>query len=86
MLILKKGHQPGVYVPLRALFLVRHNHVCLIVVINTFFTCSYIFLCMESNELRLRKPAFCICENKGADQLRYKHAIHLLPKSEISSL
>ena len=24
MFILKKGHQPGVYVPLRALFLVTH--------------------------------------------------------------
>ena len=26
MFILKKGHQPGVYVPLRALFLV-YNHI-----------------------------------------------------------
>ena len=25
MFILKKGHQPGVYVPLRALFLVFHK-------------------------------------------------------------
>ena len=25
MFILKKGHQPGVYVPLRALFLVQQN-------------------------------------------------------------
>ena len=25
MFILKKGHQPGVYVPLRALFLVRNK-------------------------------------------------------------
>ena len=25
MFILKKGHQPGVYVPLRALFLVFHH-------------------------------------------------------------
>ena len=25
MFILKKGHQPGVYVPLRALFLVLYN-------------------------------------------------------------
>ena len=37
MLILKKGHQPGVYVPLRALFLVftifarREASACLIV-------------------------------------------------------
>ena len=47
----------------------------------------------------MRKPAFCICENKGADQLNSKHAadqrlcvcyidskIPLLPKSEISGL
>ena len=49
--------------------------------------------------LVVRKPAFCICENKDADQLRgHRHAdqrlcfrfkdrtIPLLPKSEISSL
>ena len=47
----------------------------------------------------MRKPAFCICENEGADLLcdhdpadqrlcfRYKdRTIPLLPKSEISSL
>ena len=47
----------------------------------------------------LRKPAFCICENKGADQLRGNReadqrlcfrftdsTIPLLPKSKISSL
>ena len=47
----------------------------------------------------VRKPAFCICENKDADQLRgnreadqrlcFRHTdstIPLLPKSEISSL
>ena len=47
----------------------------------------------------MRKPAFCICENKGADQLRdnreadqclcfcYRNStIPLLPKSEISSV
>ena len=37
-----------------------------------------------------RKPAFCICENKDADQrLRFRFfesTILLLPKSEISSL
>ena len=27
MFILKKGHQPGVYVPLRALFLVQEEHL-----------------------------------------------------------
>ena len=49
--------------------------------------------------LVMRKPAFCICENKDADQLRgnreadqrlcFRHkdsTIPLLPKSEISSL
>ena len=47
----------------------------------------------------VRKPAFCICENKDADQLRGNRvadqrlcfrytdsAIPLLPESEISSL
>ena len=47
----------------------------------------------------MRKPAYCICENKDADQLRgngeadqrlcFRHmdsAIPLLSKSEISSL
>ena len=47
----------------------------------------------------MSKPTFCICENKGADQLRDNHvtdqhncfrfidsAILLLPKSYISSL
>ena len=47
----------------------------------------------------MRKPAFCICENKDADQLRgnreadqrlyfrySESTIPLLPKSEISSL
>ena len=47
----------------------------------------------------MRKPTFCICENKDADQLRGNHegdqrlcfrymdsTIPLLPKSEISSL
>ena len=47
----------------------------------------------------MRKPAFCICENKGADKLRGKRAadqhrsfcyidstVLLLPKSKISSL
>ena len=29
MFILKKGHQPGVYVPLRALFLVTNTCMCI---------------------------------------------------------
>ena len=49
--------------------------------------------------LVMRKPVFCICENKDADQLRGNHeadqrlcfrymdtTIPLLPKSEISGL
>ena len=39
MFILKKGHQPGVYVPLRALFLVKlDRHVCFptILILGTF--------------------------------------------------
>ena len=32
----------------------------------------------------MRKPAFCICEHKGKDQLRIDSTIPLLPKSEIS--
>ena len=39
MFILKKGHQPGVYVPLRALFLVHHK-------IHTF----YIVQCVSDIE------------------------------------
>ena len=55
-------------------------------------TCNYM-------SLVVRKPAFCICENKDADQLRGNReadqrlrfrytdsTIHLLLKSEISSL
>ena len=53
----------------------------------------------EQLSLVLRKPAFCLCENKDADKLpgnrkadqrlclRYKDStIPLLPKSEISNL
>ena len=32
MFILKKGHQPGVYVPLRALFLVSYQRVQIVCV------------------------------------------------------
>ena len=27
----------------------------------------------------MRKPAFCICENKDADQLRGNHAAYIAP-------
>ena len=59
-----------------------------------FLACSDIYL-----SLIMKKPAFCICKNKDADQLRGNHeadqrlcfrykdsTIPLLPKSEISSL
>ena len=38
MFILKKGHQPGVYVPLRALFLVINVKMQTIVGIYTFMS------------------------------------------------
>ena len=37
MFILKKGHQPGVYVPLRALFLVLSENIQRLVMIFFFF-------------------------------------------------
>ena len=40
MFILKKGHQPGVYVPLRALFLVNYVTVQLI--------CGFVLACAKS--------------------------------------
>ena len=54
----------------------------------------------EEMSLVMRKPALCICQNKGAGQLRINHAAEqrlcfhyitdsktpLLPKSEISNL
>ena len=56
-------------------------------------------LALPNMSLVLRKPAFCICQNKDADQLRGNRkadqrlcfrymdsTISLLPKSEISSL
>ena len=55
-------------------------------------------ICSENMSLFMKKPAFCICENKDADQLRGNReadqrlcfryidsTIPLLPKSEISS-
>ena len=55
--------------------------------------------CNHYLSLVVRKPAFCICENKDGDQLRgnseadqrlcFRYTdstIHLLPKSEISRL
>ena len=56
-------------------------------------------MCKDDMSLIIRKPAFSICENKDADQLRGNReadqrlcfrypdsTIPLLPKSEISSL
>ena len=63
---------------------------------------SKLFGCPSNKEYMsrvIRKPAFCICENKDADQLRGNReadqrlcfsytdsTIRLLPKSEISNL
>ena len=46
MFILKKGHQPGVYVPLRALFLVKKNLDLLIYGLQkgTFFIHSFMYI------------------------------------------
>ena len=56
-------------------------------------------ICQDVLSRVVRKPAFCICENKDADQLRGNReadqrlcfrytdsTIPLFPKSEISSL
>ena len=61
--------------------------------------CLYLHEASFHMSLVMRKPAFCICENKDADQLHGYHkadqrlcfrytdsTIPLLPKSEISSL
>ena len=62
---------------------------------------NYLGMSLVSNKMSriVRKPAFCICENKDTDQLRsnceadqrlcFRYSdstIPLLPKSEISSL
>ena len=61
MFILKKGQQPGVYVPLRALFLVLYVLIC-----------GALLSCSNSNELLLSgqkfnliivKQTFIICYN-----------------------
>ena len=68
--------------------------------IDASFSVHVVFLTMLVHMSRVvRKPAFCICENKDADQLRGNReadqrlcfrytdsTIPLLPKSEISSL
>ena len=65
---------------------------------NLLTTVSTILVLFKLSSV-MRKHAFCICENKGADQLRGNHAANqhlclcykdstctLLPKSKISSL
>ena len=60
---------------------------------------AFVFRCLDSISPVARKPAFCIFENKDADQLRGNReadqrlyfryidsTIPLLPKYEISSL
>ena len=59
MFILKKGHQPGVYVPLRALFLVAGCNAQIV----GFFT-QQLILCMS---LVVRKPLFWV-----SNQVRHK--------------
>ena len=49
MFILKKGHQPGVYMPLRALFLV---HLILIVCVLSYFV-KKIYIKCHNHELSL---------------------------------
>ena len=77
--------------------LLTKNWLC--VIINDDFLTLWGPLRNSNMSLVLRKPAFCICENKDADQLRgnceadqclcFRYAdskIPLLPKSEISCL
>ena len=65
----------------------------------THLVCSLSILSVRNLSRVVRKPAFCICENKDADQLRgngeadqrlcFRYSdsmIPLLPISEISSL
>ena len=49
MFILKKGHQPGVYVPLRALFLVVLHTVS-----QLFYICLFNRVKFENSNKRLR--------------------------------
>ena len=66
---------------------------------QNFGTAFWKLRCSSTSEPRHEKNGFCICENKGADQLRrncaadqrlcFRHiesVISLLPKSESSSL
>ena len=57
---------------------------------EAFFPANTTQQCWNYMSLVMRKPAFCICENKDADQrlcFRYKdRTVPILPKSEISSL
>ena len=34
------------------------------------YWCQFPIVCADNLSLVMRKPAFCICENKDADQLR----------------
>ena len=77
-------------------------YMCQVFVTMVFQVIMFQSLLIKTNNLSLvvRKPAFCICENKDADQLRsncaadqrlcFRYTINstmpLLPKSEISSL
>ena len=57
MLILKKGHQPGVYVPLRALFLVASasGHFLKLFYLLTITVQGYAYCLLSSPELKAHR-------------------------------
>ena len=74
-------------------------HVLFLSTILAFNPSARVNYSRNQMSLVMRKPAFCICENKDADQLRGNReadqrlcfrytdsTIPLLPKSEVSSL
>ena len=59
MFILKKGHQPGVYVPLRALFLVAYHPVLRHPLTNLILSSFCIQFCSLNNYLLTDFQDFC---------------------------
>ena len=51
---------------------IYHGEKCSVVVFSLPPLCEYVYLAFIASYLSLvmRKPDFCICENKDADQLR----------------
>ena len=79
------------------IFIIDRSKVALLLMAVSVLSST--FACANNMNLVMRKPAFCICENKAADQLRGNReadqrlcfrytdsTIPLLPQSEISSL